>query len=169
HLSAGDCTGQCQKHFFGSRSGRAQRQHNCSKQQAFHDCHRQLSVKTSKNGLRITRKIASCPLQTNGARFSRQVYEVGPPDGGYEVRITPRFMDALWLALGLMAGSAAAQDQAGFVTGSLGDTPLELTVSPDFSEATIIGTYVDTSLLATQIDGGGGPVTLILTFNGELA
>ncbi|MBQ0750548.1 MAG: hypothetical protein KBT70_10145, partial [Roseovarius sp.] len=78
-------------------------------------------------------------------------------------------MDALWLALGLMAGSAAAQDQAGFVTGSLGDTPLELTVSPDFSDATIIGTYVDTSLFATQIDGGGGPVTLILTFNGELA
>ncbi|MBW4976241.1 hypothetical protein KZZ08_21700 [Roseovarius mucosus] len=85
------------------------------------------------------------------------------------MRITPRFMDALWLALGLMAGSAAAQDQAGFVTGSLGDTPLELTVSPDFSDATIIGTYVDTSLFATQIDGGGGPVTLILTFNGELA
>jgi len=85
------------------------------------------------------------------------------------VRITPRFIDALWLALGLMAGSAAAQDQAGIVTGSLGDTPLELTVSPEFSDATIMGTFVDTSLLATQIDGVEGPVTLILTFNGELA
>lgn len=78
-------------------------------------------------------------------------------------------MDALCLALGLLAGSASAQDQAGFVTGSLGDTPLELTVSPDFSDATIVGTYVDTSLLATQVDGAEGPVTLILTFNGDLS
>lgn len=77
-------------------------------------------------------------------------------------------MDALCLVLGLMAGSASAQDQAGFVTGSLGDAPLELTVSHDFSDATIIGTYLDASLLATQVDGAEGPVTLILTFNGEL-
>jgi hypothetical protein len=77
-------------------------------------------------------------------------------------------MDALCLALGLMAGSTSAQDQAGLVTGSLGDTPLELTVSPDFSEATLVGNYVDASLLATQNDGASGPVTLILTLNGEL-
>lgn len=84
------------------------------------------------------------------------------------MRTTPRFIKALCLALGLMAGSASAQDDAGIVTGSLGKTPLELTVSPDFSDASLIGTFVDTSLLATQIDGAEGPVTLILTFSGEL-
>lgn len=77
-------------------------------------------------------------------------------------------MDALCLALGLVAGSVSAQEQAGLVNGNLGDMPLELAVSPDFSDATLVGNYVDASLLATQMDGAGGPVTLILTFNGEL-
>ncbi len=80
----------------------------------------------------------------------------------------PRFSHVLCLSVGLLAGSAVAQDPGGLVTGSFGDVPVELPVSADLSGATIIGTYADVSLAATQMESEQGPIMLTLSFNGEL-
>ena len=68
----------------------------------------------------------------------------------------------------LLALPALADEPGGGVTGSFGDQPLELTVAPELSGATIIGNYADASLLAAQMEGDQGPVNLELTINGEL-
>ncbi|UYQ72648.1 hypothetical protein OF122_02360 [Pelagibacterium flavum] len=68
----------------------------------------------------------------------------------------------------LLALPALADGPGGLVTGSFGDQPLELTVVPELSGATIIGNYADASLLAAQMEGDQGPVNLELTINGEL-
>ena len=68
----------------------------------------------------------------------------------------------------LLALPALADEPGGLVTGSFGDQPLELTVAPELSGATIIGNYADASLLASQMEGDQGPVNLELTINGEL-
>lgn len=68
----------------------------------------------------------------------------------------------------LLALPALADEPGGLVTGSFGDQPLELTVAPELSGATIIGNYADASLLAALMEGDQGPVNLELTINGEL-
>lgn len=68
----------------------------------------------------------------------------------------------------LLALPVLADEPGGLVTGSFGDQPLELTVAPELSGATIIGNYADASLLAAQMEGDQGPVNLELTINGEL-
>ncbi|GGO58477.1 hypothetical protein SAMN05444398_12146 [Roseovarius pacificus] len=68
----------------------------------------------------------------------------------------------------LLALPALADEPGGLVTGSFGDQPLELTVAPELSGATIIGNYADASFLAAQMEGDQGPVNLGLTINGEL-
>ena len=72
---------------------------------------------------------------------------------------------ALALTLAL---PALADEPGGLVTGSFGDQPLELTVAPELSGATVIGNYADVSLLAAQMEGDLGPVNLELVINGEL-
>lgn len=67
-----------------------------------------------------------------------------------------------------LALPALADELGGLVTGSFGDQPLELTVAPELSGATIIGNYADASLIAAQMEGDQGPVNLELTINGEL-
>ncbi|WP_145953470.1 hypothetical protein [Oceaniglobus indicus] len=68
----------------------------------------------------------------------------------------------------LLAAAVAAQDMGGLVTGSFGDQPLELAVSADLSDATIIGSFVDAGFLAAQTEGDLGPVILTLRLSGEL-
>lgn len=84
------------------------------------------------------------------------------------MRLMSRFTYASCVAMIIAAGATAAQERGGLITGSFGDMPLELTISADLAGATIIGTYADASLLATQMDGNQGPVTLTLIINGEL-
>jgi hypothetical protein len=72
------------------------------------------------------------------------------------------------LLIGLLALPALADEPGGLVTGSFGDQPLELTVAPELSSATIIGNYADASLLAALMEGDQGPVDLDLAINGEL-
>lgn len=72
------------------------------------------------------------------------------------------------LLIGLLALPALADEPGGLVTGSFGDKPLELTVASELSGATIIGNYIDISLLAAQMEGDQGPVNLELVISGEL-
>ena len=72
------------------------------------------------------------------------------------------------LLIALLALPALADEPGGLVTGSFGDQPLELTVAPELSGATVIGNYADVSLLAAQMEGDLGPVNLELVINGEL-
>lgn len=72
------------------------------------------------------------------------------------------------LLIALLALPALADEPGGLVTGSFGDQPLELTVAPELSGATLIGNYADVSLLAAQMEGELGPVNLELVINGEL-
>lgn len=72
------------------------------------------------------------------------------------------------LLIALLALPALADEPGGLVTGSFGDQPLELTVAPELSGATLIGNYADVSLLAAQMEGDLGPVNLELVINGEL-
>ncbi|MDD9709775.1 hypothetical protein PVW53_21125 [Seohaeicola sp. SP36] len=62
----------------------------------------------------------------------------------------------------LLALPALADEPGGLVTGSFGDQPLELTVAPELSGATIIGNYADASLLAAQMEGDQDSLTLTL-------
>lgn len=68
----------------------------------------------------------------------------------------------------LLALPALADEPGGLVTGSFGDQPLELTVAPELSGVTIIGSYVDASFFAALMEGEQGPVNLELTISGEL-
>lgn len=68
----------------------------------------------------------------------------------------------------LLATAATAEEPGGQVIGSFGEQPLELSISSDLSEATIIGTYADASFAAAQTEGDQGPFMLTLAFNGEL-
>ena len=68
----------------------------------------------------------------------------------------------------LLALPALAQDQAGSVTGTFGDQPLEMIVTGELSGVTIIGDFTDASFLAVQTEGEQGPITLELTVAGEL-
>ena len=66
------------------------------------------------------------------------------------------------LLIALLALPALADEPGGLVTGSFGDQPLELTVAPELSGATIIGNYADASLLAAQMEGDQDSMTLTL-------
>ena len=66
------------------------------------------------------------------------------------------------LLIALLALPALADEPGGLVTGSFGDQPLELTVAPELSGATIIGNYADASLLAAQMEGDQDSLTLTL-------
>ena len=68
----------------------------------------------------------------------------------------------------LLALPTLAAEPGGLVTGSFGDQPLELTVAPELSGVTIIGSYVDASFFAALMEGEQGPVNLELTISGEL-
>ena len=52
------------------------------------------------------------------------------------------------------------------MTGSFGHEPLELTVAPELSDASLVGGYADLSLTAAHMSGERGPVTLTLTLSG---
>lgn len=68
----------------------------------------------------------------------------------------------------LLALPTLAEQPGGLITGNLGDQPLELTVVPEMSGATILGNYVDASIMAVRMDGDQSPVNLVLMLNGEL-
>lgn len=75
---------------------------------------------------------------------------------------------AVCLAFCLLATAAVAEEPGGLVTGSFGELPLELSIAPDLSAATIIGTYGDASLSGMQTEGGEETVFLTLMLSGEL-
>lgn len=67
-----------------------------------------------------------------------------------------------------LASVGAAEEFGGLVTGSFGNQPLELSVSPDLSDAQVIGNHADASLIATLMNGPLGPVILTMTLSGAL-
>lgn len=68
----------------------------------------------------------------------------------------------------LLATAAIAEEPGGQVIGSFGEQPLELSIAPDLSAATIVGTYGDASLSGMQTEGGEETVFLTLMLSGEL-
>jgi len=68
----------------------------------------------------------------------------------------------------LLATAAIAEEPGGQIIGSFGELPLELSIAPDLSAATIIGTYGDASLSGMQTEGDQETVFISLMLSGEL-
>lgn len=68
----------------------------------------------------------------------------------------------------LLATAAIAEEPGGQVIGSFGEQPLELSISPDLSAATIIGSYGDAFLSGVQTEGDQETVFISLMLSGEL-
>lgn len=68
----------------------------------------------------------------------------------------------------LLATAANAEEPGGQIIGSFAEQPLEMSISPDLSAATIIGTYADAFLSGVQTEDGQETVFLSLIFSGEL-